>query len=156
VEDVLFDRIRLRVAACALVSLTLAAAPCRAAIPEGGPVFTTLIVQPVAVPSPVLGADGKRHLAYELLLVNDTTLLARVDAVAALDADTGAVLAEWKGDALASQGSRLQRLGRANPSEPRTYRLEPGNAPKLIPWPPASARVERLHSNEAGRRQGCT
>lgn len=64
--------------------------------------FTTLIVHPVAMPRPVLGTDGKRHLAYELMFVNDTTLLAQVDAVAALDADTGAVLAEWSGDALAA------------------------------------------------------
>ena len=71
-------------------------------MPGGEPVFTTLFVHPVAAPRPVLGADGKRHLAYELSLVNDTTLLARVDAVAALDADTGAMLAEWEGDTLAA------------------------------------------------------
>lgn len=98
----MFDRTRLRTVACALASLTFVAAPCRAAIPESEPILTTLIVSSVAVPRPVLGSDGKRHLAYELSLVNDTTLLAQVDAVAALDADTNAVLAEWTGDALAA------------------------------------------------------
>lgn len=96
------DLFRLCVAACALMLLMPGAAPCRAATPEGEPVFTTLLVYPVAAPRPVLGTDDKRHLAYELSFVNYTALLARVDAVAALDADTGAVLAEWQGDALAA------------------------------------------------------
>jgi hypothetical protein len=47
------------------------------------------------------------------LLVNDTTLLAQIDAVAALDADTGVVLAEWEGDALAA-------VVRINGGEPGT------------------------------------
>lgn len=79
----------------------------------GEPVFTTLSVQPLVRPRAVLGADDRQHLAYELLLVNQTSLLAQVDALAALDEATGAVLAEWKGEALAA-------ILRVNGGEPGT------------------------------------
>lgn len=63
--------------------------------------FTTVIVEPLVSPRPVLGADGKVHLAYELSFVNDSHIIAEVTGIAALDARSGAVLAEWKGDDLA-------------------------------------------------------
>jgi murein DD-endopeptidase MepM/ murein hydrolase activator NlpD len=66
------------------------------------PVFTALVVQPITAPRPFGGADGQTHLAYELSFVNGSHLFARVDSLAALDAATGAVLQEWKGDALAA------------------------------------------------------
>lgn len=98
----MFYRVRLCAAACVLVPSAFGAAPCHAAAPGGEPAFTALIVHHLAAPRSVLGTDGKRHLAYELSFVNDTALLARVEAVAALDAGTGAVLARWEGDALAA------------------------------------------------------
>jgi hypothetical protein len=48
-------------------------------------VLSPLIVQPVAAPDPVLGADGRVHLAYELLLVNLAPSPITIDRVQALD-----------------------------------------------------------------------
>ena len=75
--------------------------------------FTTLVVAPVISPRPVAGADGRTHLAYELSFVNETRLITRVDAIETLDADTGAVVARWRGDALAA-------VFRLNANEPGT------------------------------------
>ncbi len=64
--------------------------------------FTTLVVQPLVSPSPVEATDGRTHLVYELSLVNQTSLHARVDSIVAFDPATGATLGEWKGDALSA------------------------------------------------------
>jgi hypothetical protein len=67
---------------------------------DTAPVFTSIVVHSLISPRPVAGADGRTHLAYELSIVNDARVLAQIDSIAALDADTGSVLAEWKGSAL--------------------------------------------------------
>jgi hypothetical protein len=58
------------------------------------------MVHPVISPRPVAGADGRVHLAYELAFVNETRMISQVDSIAAVDADSGAVLTEWKGKEL--------------------------------------------------------
>jgi len=58
------------------------------------------VVQPVISPRSVAGADGRIHLAYELSFVNETKMISQVDSIAAVDADSGAVLTEWKGKEL--------------------------------------------------------
>lgn len=63
--------------------------------------FTALVIEPVISPRPVEATDERRHLVYELLLVNETELHVRIDEIHALDATTGAPLGEWKGEALA-------------------------------------------------------
>ena len=87
---------------CALLGLTPAALPALSAPLESEIQFTTLVVEPLVSPRPFAGADGRTHLAYELSLVNETKLVARIDAIAAVDPASGATLAEWKGDALGS------------------------------------------------------
>jgi hypothetical protein len=72
--------------------------PVRAA--DRTPVYTTLVVQSLMSPRPVPGADGRTHLAYELSFVNETRLLSQIDSITTIDADSGAVLAEWKGKEL--------------------------------------------------------
>ena len=72
------------------------------ALADEQPVFTALAVAPVASPRPVAGSDGRIHHAYELTFVNTTKLVVQVTAVAAVDAQTGAVLGEWKGKDLES------------------------------------------------------
>ena len=62
--------------------------------------FTLVVSAVLAPPNPVLGADSRRHLAYELQLLNVAPFpvtLARIDT---LDADTGAVLATVRDAAL--------------------------------------------------------
>lgn len=65
------------------------------------PVFSSIVVAPLISPRPVVGADGRVHLAYELSFVNDSKMLAQIDSIAALDVDTGTVLAEWRDKKLA-------------------------------------------------------
>ncbi|WP_424363477.1 M23 family metallopeptidase [Methylocystis parvus] len=64
--------------------------------------FTALVVEPVIAPRPVEATDERRHLVYELLLVNETDLHVQIDEIRAIDAATGASLGEWRGDALAA------------------------------------------------------
>jgi hypothetical protein len=54
--------------------------------------FTGLVVSPLAVPRPVLGADGRRHLLYELELVNATPSRVVLRRVTTLDVRTGKAL----------------------------------------------------------------
>jgi hypothetical protein len=62
-------------------------------------VFSTILAQPVAVPSPVTGADGKVHLAYELMVVNPSMLRVTLASIDALAPD-GKPLGRLDGDAL--------------------------------------------------------
>ena len=65
-------------------------------------VLTALLVRVVAPPNPVLGADDKIHLAYELEVVNKSNLvLLTVDSLKVLDPASGAVLQELGGPGLA-------------------------------------------------------
>jgi hypothetical protein len=68
---------RILAAAVALVASLAGARP-----PD---VLSPLIVQPIASPDPVVGADGRIHLAYELLLVNLTPSPVTIDSVEALN-----------------------------------------------------------------------
>lgn len=65
-------------------------------------VLTPLVASPLASPHPVLGADGRRHLVYELQLINPTPAAITVDRVEALDPASGRVLAVLEGDAVAA------------------------------------------------------
>ncbi|UVK37704.1 M23 family metallopeptidase [Mesorhizobium sp. AR10] len=47
--------------------------------------LSSLSVKPISAPNPVRGADGKLHLAYELLVVNTSHLFMTIDRVEVLD-----------------------------------------------------------------------
>jgi hypothetical protein len=64
-------------AAGVLAVLALAASPAPAA-PKRTPLFVTVLKPP----APVVGTDGRRHLAYELTLENNTGTRAEVESVA--------------------------------------------------------------------------
>lgn len=66
----------LAVAFSALVSVLPASA--------AGDRFTPLVAQPVADARPVTLTDGRRHLAYELLLINSSTRTIALDSITAL------------------------------------------------------------------------
>jgi len=55
-------------------------------------VLTALVVRVVAPPNPVLAADNKIHLAYELQVVNQSPVLITIDSIKVLDPTSGAVL----------------------------------------------------------------
>lgn len=91
-----------RAALFAVAGVTALAASAGAATLENHETFTAVVVDAIVSPRPVDGADGRTHWVYELSFVNETSLASRVDGIEALDADTGAVLGEWKGEALAA------------------------------------------------------
>ncbi len=66
-----------------------------------GEVFTSLIARPLAETHPVLGADGRVHLAFEVLVSNPSRLFMTLDKVEAMD-PTGASLWSLEGDGLAA------------------------------------------------------
>lgn len=63
-------------------------------------VLAPLVATPIASPNPVLGADGKIHLAYEIVLMNMAAGGVTVEKVETLDADSDAVLGTLEGDGL--------------------------------------------------------
>lgn len=66
-----------------------------------GEVFSVVEVRAVSEPNPVLGADDRVHLAYELLVVNASRYFAALDRIEAVDEQGNSLLA-LAGDALAA------------------------------------------------------
>jgi Peptidase family M23 len=64
-------------------------------------VLAPLVVIPVAKPQPVLAADAKQHLAYELMLVNLAGTPVALKKIEALDAASDRALYTLEGDGLA-------------------------------------------------------
>lgn len=64
-------------------------------------IFSSIAVRPISAPNPVLGADGRVHLAYELMVVNPSRVFVTVDKVEAVDAG-GRVLWQLEGEGLAA------------------------------------------------------
>src|SRR4051794_26247330 len=57
-------------------------------------VLSPLVVTAIAPPNPVLGADNKTHLAYEIVLMNMGSTTVGIEKIETLDATSGAVLNE--------------------------------------------------------------
>jgi hypothetical protein len=70
---------------------------------EKGPedVVSPLVATPLTSPNPVLGADDKVHLAYEIVLVNMAPGAIDLKKVETLDAASGSVLGTLEGNGLA-------------------------------------------------------
>ncbi|MDI4666388.1 M23 family metallopeptidase [Xanthobacter autotrophicus] len=83
--------------------LTLAAlavaSPALAQSLKSGEVFSSIAIEPITAPNPVLGADGRVHLAYELYVTNPSKLFVTLDKVEVVD-DAGRALAGLEGDGL--------------------------------------------------------
>ena len=67
-----------------------------------GDAFTIVTGAVLNAPNPVLGADNRRHLAYELRLQNSGSFPVALSRLDALDRRSGAVLARHAGAALAA------------------------------------------------------
>jgi len=63
--------------------------------------LTALVVRVVAPPNPVLAADNKIHLAYELQVVNQSPVLITIDSIKVLDPANGTVLQDLSGASIA-------------------------------------------------------
>lgn len=74
-------------------------------------IFSSIAVRPMSEPNPVLGADGRVHLAYELLMVNPSTVFVTLDKVEAVDS-SGKSLQAMEGAGLAAMTTRYGGGGR--------------------------------------------
>lgn len=85
-------------------------------------IFSSITVRPVSAPNPVLGADGRVHLAYELMVVNPSDLFVTLDKVQAVDGKGGSL---W-----ALEGDRLTAMTKAYDSGGRV--LPPGGSAVVL------------------------
>lgn len=85
----------------AAMAACLAAAPASAQSLKADEVLSSVSVRSLAQPNPVLGADNRVHLAYELLLSNTSKMFVTIDKVEAVD-PSGNVLWSLDGDPLKS------------------------------------------------------
>lgn len=87
-------------------TLSIAATAALLTLPAGaqslrpGETLSSIAVRPISAPNPVLGADNRVHLAYELLVVNPSSLFMTLDKVEATDPAGGTSLWSVEGDAL--------------------------------------------------------
>ncbi len=80
---------------------TPTAAPASAsAVSDQNAVLSGLAFFPLAVPDPVAGADGRLHLAYELVAMNQSDKTVTVEKIEVVDAAGGQTLLGVEGDAL--------------------------------------------------------
>jgi hypothetical protein len=63
-------------------------------------VLSPLVATPIVSPNPVLGADDKIHLAYEIVMMNIGASAVALDRVEALDAASDTALGALDGEAL--------------------------------------------------------
>jgi len=86
-----------------IVLLTLALAGATSSVSaqslKSDEVFSSFAISTMNPPNPVLGADGRNHLAYELLVTNASRVFVTLDKIEAVAA--GATLSTLEGDALA-------------------------------------------------------
>ena len=78
-------------------------------------VLSPLVAIPIASPNPVLGADNKIHLPYEIVLVNMAAGSVSLKKIETLDADSDVVLGTLEGDGLAQM---IKLNGGANGCRP--------------------------------------
>ena len=64
-------------------------------------IVSPLVATPIAPPNPVLGADARRHLVYEIVLMDIGGSAIALKKIEVLDANGDAVLATLEGEALA-------------------------------------------------------
>jgi hypothetical protein len=85
-----------------LAGLTMLAAPAPvlAQTPDAE-IASPLVVTPVAPPNPVLGADARRHLVYEVVLMDIGGSAIAIEKIEVLDANSDGALATLQGQALA-------------------------------------------------------
>ncbi|MGH6658754.1 MAG: M23 family metallopeptidase [Sphingomicrobium sp.] len=88
-----------------VAALCLIATPLSAQSLKPGEVMSSLAVHALADANPVLGADNRVHLAYELVVTNPSNMFVTIAKVEALD-PAGKTLVAMVGDALAQMTTR--------------------------------------------------
>ena len=69
----------------AILAFIGATDPCQAQSLKSNEILSSIAVRPISEPNPVLGADDRMHLAYELLVVNPSKLFVTIKKVEAVD-----------------------------------------------------------------------
>ena len=106
------------------VVMLAAAAPAFAESPAPE-ILSPLLATPIAPPNPVLGADARRHLVYEIVLMDIGESAIALKKIEVLDANNDAVLSALEGEALAKilrltgagKGTALPAGGSGAPAE---------------------------------------
>ncbi|HEU5481950.1 MAG TPA: M23 family metallopeptidase [Sphingomicrobium sp.] len=89
----------MRVLSLAAVAAASFASPALAQSLKSNEILSSAVVRPLAKPHPVLGADNRVHLAYELMFSNASKMFLTIDKVEAVD-PSGRVLRTMEGDHL--------------------------------------------------------
>lgn len=100
--------------ALATLSALGAASPACAQSLKADEVLSSIAARPVSAPNPVLGADGRVHLAYELFVANPSKVFVTLDKVEILDPG-GRTLSTLADDALGAMTSSQSGGGRTLP-----------------------------------------
>src|SRR5438046_259972 len=82
------------------VTMLAAAAPALAETPAAE-IASPLVAAPIAPPNPVLGADARRHLVYEIVLMDIGGSAIAIEKIEVIDVKGDVVLATLQGAALA-------------------------------------------------------
>jgi hypothetical protein len=93
----------MRVPVWLLSALLFCAALASGARAADGPRLTPLTAEIIAPPHAVPGSDGKGHIVYEVALTNITGGDVRLEKIAVVDPDSGAILATLGPDQLAER-----------------------------------------------------
>jgi hypothetical protein len=116
-----------------------------------GTKFTPVTASTLTVPEPFEGSDGRVHLVYELLLLNNSAFSVRISQVEVLDASTRRALLNLTGAALKAEftpvGAPEGDEGVDDPGNPSGSTTIPSSATWVV-WLdvslPAQATVPRL------------
>jgi hypothetical protein len=103
-------------------------------------IFSSIAVRPISAPNPVLGADDRVHLAYELLVVNPSKLFVTIDKVEAVN-NGGLSLWSIEGDRLVAM--TIPYGGTVNT-------LSPGGS-SVVPMDVSFGKEEELPSEISAR-----
>ncbi|MFG1349630.1 M23 family metallopeptidase [Xanthobacter autotrophicus] len=136
---------RLVVALASLAALA-AASPALAQSLKSDEVYSSIAAQPITAPNPVLGADGRVHLAYELYVTNPSKLFVTLDKVEAVDG-AGNALASLEGDGLGAMMTDYAGTART---------LPPGGTAAVfldVPFARAAKLPDRVLARITAKRQ---
>lgn len=108
---------KLRAFTGVLLGACLFAATAPGAEPAGDEVLSAVVVSVIAPPVPFAGADGRTHLAYELLVTNQSAYPVRIESVEVLDTSSDAAVATLRGADLEAASRIGAGGGRFEPYE---------------------------------------
>lgn len=129
-----------------LSAALLGALPAAAQSLRPGETLSSIAIRPISAPNPVPGADGRVHLAYELLVVNPSKLFMTLDKVEAVDAG-GFVLWSAEGAALGKLTTLWSGSGE---------RIDPGGSAAVfldVTFPPEDAIPDEIFSRVTATRE---